>query len=191
MSYLSGRSRGGRCHLIHRDICVEKRYGLNILPNLEAYAALTKAASVDTLLSRGDENDVTKAETAIPPPCQRWLRTVRFGDDTAERFGSASPRGRADIRNGRELPRDGDVAGLRRGAHEVGHGDAMTAARRPRFDLARASHCYATAEDETRCCELTSETSRRAKSRLGFEECRRCVLFRDSVSSVRAWSIWS
>ena len=81
MSYLSGRSRGGRCHLIRRDICVKKRYGLNILPNLEAYAALTKAASVDTLLSRGDENDVTKAETAIPPPCPTlvahsplWLR---------------------------------------------------------------------------------------------------------------------
>ena len=41
------RRRGFEVLAELRDICVKKRYGLNIVPSLEAYAALTKAASGD------------------------------------------------------------------------------------------------------------------------------------------------
>ena len=87
---------------------------------------------VETLLDRGADGDVAEAEAAIErlaaAPADDGSGYARHLAAAAARTAGPGPRRRDRLsRLSGSLPRDGDIAWLR-GAHEVGRGDAMTAA---------------------------------------------------------------
>ncbi len=117
---------------------------------------------VETLLDRGAHADVAEAEAAITrladAPADEGLgHTQHLATALARTVGAGSGRrGRLPRLSG-SLPCDGDIAGPR-GAHEVGRGDAVTAAA----PSGVVTFLFTDVEGSTRRWEADAESMRAA-----------------------------